>query len=618
MPAKYCFPNVALVVSLLMLMLHPAFSAQKDSVVVFFNSENELWSAKFYDQTGKEYKTLEIDSTSIGAINTFLSEAGENAKIDILSPMSFVVSLVDPYQGISPLSGQTIDFHHNVLEISNPLKLRMNGIFAVRRNNVTIQNFRLAGSVTYGIWTQGCDNLTINNLDIDIDRNSGLAVFIRPRGSSRSRNLTIKGDVFINGGSGHAIEFTSVDTVNIGDVTVSNNINGCGINASGSTHIKIGYVYGYKNCYSLVGDGGGYATLRFSNAGQYLDCKGIYSRRSGRGYMIPQGDNSALPGVLGQHFSTVHMVDIKHTVRENIFIRGTLPTNNHVLSGTASASLFLPNNTIFIEGQTNSVTLGLPEISIDTTIKKTVRINELQFGFYDLSGNEHSENYIRDRSCDGFGYAKTADEIGAFMEWNVVSGSGNHDFKWRYACDKPKKAKLLLNGKYISTIEFAGAGSESIWQTYTLSVKGIKASKIKNIKLIAIEDKGLPLIDYMEVEAPGVTWSLKDISNATDSLNVIFDSASPVDITNNISNTVSNSFNIYSNPNNGMFTIVKDKGFESPFNVKIYNLYGSLVNHSETKSDNRVVVKINDNLKSIYLVKISSGNFRKTFKVSCL
>ncbi len=560
---------------------------------------------------------MEIDSTSIGAINTFLVEAGENAIIDIISPMPFLVTIEDPYQGISPLSGQTIDFNYNLMEINNPHKLRMNGIFAVRKHAVTIKNFRLAGFVRYGIWTQGCDDFTIINVDIDIDQESGLAMFIRPRGDYRPRNLTIKGDVYINGGNGHAIEFTSVDTVNIGDVTVSNNLNGCGINASGSTNIKIGNVYGYKNSYNLEGAGGGYATLRYSNAGEYLECKGIYSRRCGRGYMITQGDNSALPGVVGQHFSTVDVVDIKHTVKENIFIRGILPTHNNVLYGTASESLFQPHNLIFLEGETNTVSLGLPNVEVDTTQLKTIRINELQFGFYDVSGDQYSENYIRDRECDGFGYAKADDEIDAYMEWNISSGSGDHAFTWKYASTQSKKAKFLVNGKYVCTIEFSGTGTDSLWQTNTLRVRGVIASEIKNIKLVALEYIGLPLIDYLEVEALGVARSLKDISTATDSMNVTIDPISSVDVVYNLSEFKS-LFAVYPNPTTGVLTIVTNKRVEAPVDVKIHDAHGLHVRHIATETDNGLVIQLHNCQSGMYLLRISSLDFHEIFKITCL
>ena len=586
-----------------------AFAAIPDSVVVNYNKANNAWVARFFKHPTLSYKTIEIDSTSIGALNTFLLEAGEDAKIDILSPMTFTVSLEDPYQGIAPLSGQTIDFHYHTIEIINPQQLRMNGIYGVRKHNVTIQNFRLKGFLTYGIWMLGCDNLTLTNLDIDLDRGNGLAVFIRPRGTYRPHNLTINGNVYINGGYGHAIEFTSVDNVNIGDVTVTNNIGGCGINASGSTHIKIGNVYGYKNCYSLEGDGGGYASLRYSNAGEYLECKGIYSRRCGRGYMITQGDNSALPGVLGQHFSTVDVVDIKHTVKENIFIRGILPTNNHVLSGTIAESLYQPNKLIYIEGETNSVTLGLPENSIDTTSIKTVRINELQFGFYDLSSNETSEDFIRDRNCDGFGYAKTLDQHDAFMEWNVKSGNGNHTFKWRYASNITKKAKLVINGKSIGNIEFQSTEADTIWKEKTLSVRGIKATEIKNIQLIANEEKGLPMIDYLEVQAPGVVASLKDATTATDSTNVRFNLLGSKQL------QTQNNIRVYPNPSNERLTIEIFQASNIPYQVNVYNFGGTLVQHTET-SENKSELNMLHQPSGIYFVQVALPQQVKTFKVN--
>lgn len=613
MRLRFSFLRIVLISQLFVFQL---YAAGTDSVAVKFNSENEKWSAEFYHANGDKYRTLEIDTTGIDAFNIFLSEAGENAKIDLFSPISYVVTKIDPYQGITPLNGQTIDFHYQNIEILNPLKLRMNGIFALRKHQLTLKNFRLSGYITYAVWALGCDDLTVENLDIDMDRENGLALFIRPRGDYRPRNLTIKGDVFINGGHGHAIEFTSVDTVRIGDVTLTNNIGGCGINASGSTQIKIGNVYGYKNCYSLEGDGGGYATLRYSNAGEYLECNGIYSRRCGRGYMITQGDNSALPGVLGQHFSTVEVVDIRHSVNQNIFIRGTLPTNNQVLSGTVSESLYQAQNLVFLEGETNVVSLGILEQYLDTSVLKTVRLNELRFGFYDLTADEHSENYFRDRNCDGFGYSKTLDKKDAFMEWNIVSGNGNHEFQWKYACAGSKKAKLLVNAKYISTIEFAGTGSDTIWQTNSFKIENLKASDIKNLKLIAVDDRGLPLIDFLEVEALGANYSLKDFSTAADSLRVSFDPPGTLNQIEIVPNSLA-PFTVYPNPNRGLFTVKASRAFDLPFDLKIYDIYGSLLPYTQIDTENGIHVQLNNQLNAWCFVKISSNNFLQTFKIHC-
>lgn len=572
----------------------PAFSATVDSVVVQYKEESSLWQASFFRNETPAYRTIQVEGHIIAAVNAILLEAKEGAHIDILSPGTVHVDTADVVGGIAPLSGQTIDFHNNPIRIVNPSGLCMNGIHAIRRHGVTIKNFRLSGNVTYGIWTKGCDDFTLENLDIDMDRKSGIALFIRPRGDYRPKNFTVKGDVYINGGYGHSLEFTSVDTVTIGDLTVTNNLGGCGINASGSTQIRIGNIYGYKNCYSLEGDGGGYATLRYSNAGKFLQCNGVYSRRSGRGFFITEGDYSALPGVVGQHNATIQMVDIKHTARENILIRGENPTNNHVLSGTASSSFFTPDNPIFVAGASNSVQLGLPKSVLDTSVVKTARINELRFGFYDLSGDEHSENYFRDRSCDGYGYAKATGETGAWMEWNIQSGTGDHRLTWRYACQQSKRVRLQINGETEQTFEFPGTGSDSLWQTTSLRLYGYNASIIKSIRLVAEEAVGLPLVDYLEVEAPGCIASLKDTSNATNSL---------------FSLDTAYGFRIFPNPNAGSFTLQADDMLaDAPYTVDVYDASGTKVPHRETFDGSSLSIDLLHKQKGVYLIRIHSAD----------
>lgn len=574
----------------------PAFSATADSVVVQYKEESRLWQASFFRNEAVAYRTMQVEGSVIAAVNAILLEAKEGAHIDILSPGTVQVDTADVVGGIAPLSGQTIDFHHNPIRIVNPSNLRMNGIHAIRKHGVTIKNFCLFGNVTYGVWTKGCDHFTLENLDIDLGRQSGLALFIRPRGDYRPKNFTVKGDVYINGGYGHSLEFTSVDTVTIGDLTVTNNLGGCGINASGSTQIRIGNIYGYKNCYSLEGDGGGYATLRYSNAGTFLQCNGVYSRRSGRGFFITEGDHSALPGVVGQHNATIQMVDIKHTARENILIRGENPTNNHVLSGTASSSLFTPDNPVFVAGASNSVQLGLPKSVLDTSVAKTVRINELRFGFYDLSGDEHSENYFRDRSCDGYGYAKATDELGAWMEWNIQSGTGDHRLTWRYACQRSKRVRLQINGETEQTFEFPATGSDTLWQTISLHLNGYSASIIKSIRLVAEEAVGLPLVDYLEVEAPGCMPSLKDQSDASSSR---FALAKP------------SGFRIFPNPNTGRFTLQADELLAlTPYTVDVYDASGMKVPHRETYDGSNLGIDLLHKQKGLYLLRVDAQNDR--------
>jgi hypothetical protein len=303
-----------------------------------------------------------------------------------------------------------------------------------------------------------------------------------------------------------------------------------------------------------------------------------------------------LPNVVGQHHATVHVVDIKHTARENILIRGENPTNNHVLSGTASSSLFTPDNPVFVAGASNSVQLGLPKSVLDTSVAKTVRINELRFGFYDLSGDEHSENYFRDRSCDGYGYAKATDELGAWMEWNIQSGTGDHRLTWRYACQRSKRVRLQINGETEQTFEFPATGSDTLWQTISLHLNGYSASIIKSIRLVAEEAVGLPLVDYLEVEAPGCMPSLKDQSDASSSR---FALAKP------------SGFRIFPNPNTGRFTLQADELLAlTPYTVDVYDASGMKVPHRETYDGSNLGIDLLHKQKGLYLLRVYAQNDR--------
>lgn len=168
-----------------------------------------------------------------------------------------------------------------------------------------------------------------------------------------------------------------------------------------------------------------------------------------------------------------------------------------------------------IKGGTNVVNQDvLPEVAINPSQRETIKINELRFGFNDCSPYEYCaidgpDKYVRDRSCDGYGYAQVPRTKGSEMSWCINGGEGSHQFSWRYAAENECASQLHINGKLVEEFSFPGTGSDSEWAKISVALENL-VSERKLIKIVATTDNGLPSIDYLEVTGPGVQASLLD------------------------------------------------------------------------------------------------------------
>ena len=219
---------------------------------------------------------------------------------------------------IRPQSGQTLDFHgHQVNANGGDLVVP---VYCDRRNNITVRNMHVVGNPRYGVWFRGCSNITFENITMDLSQHSSVGLGIRVDASTgASSNLTIIGNININGSTGHAIETYGVDGFTIGDVTVTNS-GGCGLLLNDSRNGTVGNVVGHYNNW-----GGGYATFRVANGnGPNVTVNSVYSRNSGRGFF----------SVSDSHGTTVNYVDIDTTWSQGIFLEDA--SNTHVLGGSVS------------------------------------------------------------------------------------------------------------------------------------------------------------------------------------------------------------------------------------------------------------------------------------------
>ncbi len=219
-----------------------------------------------------------------------------------------------------PQAGQTLDFHgHTVTANGGDLVVP---VYCNQRDNITVRNLNVEGSPRYGVWFRGCSYVTLENITMAMNGENPVGLGIRVDSSTAdATNLTIKGNIVIDGATGHGIETYGIDGIDIGDVTVTNN-GGCGLILNDSTNAEVGNVWGEYNNID-----GGYATFRVANNnGPNIHVNSVYSRHSGRGFF----------SVSGSHGTTIEYVDIEDATQQGIFLEDASDT--HVLAGVVSDS----------------------------------------------------------------------------------------------------------------------------------------------------------------------------------------------------------------------------------------------------------------------------------------
>ncbi|MFC4261041.1 RICIN domain-containing protein [Marinobacter lacisalsi] len=220
--------------------------------------------------------------------------------------------------GIRPDDGTVLDFHGNTIT-ANGGELVV-PVYCNGRNGVAVRNLNVEGNPRYGVWFRGCSNVTLHNITMNLNISNPVGLGIRVDASTGpARNLTISGNIRVEGSRTHGIETYGVDGFTIGDVTV-NNSGGSGLLLNDSRNGTVGAVTGNRN-----NQGGGYATFRVANNnGPNVEVESIYSRNSGRGFFSVSGSNG----------TTIGHVDIANSSAQGIFLEDA--SNTLVLSGSVS------------------------------------------------------------------------------------------------------------------------------------------------------------------------------------------------------------------------------------------------------------------------------------------
>lgn len=470
---------------------------------------------------------------------------------------------------IRPKANQTLDFHDNTINCNGGDLVV--AIHADRRDGITVRNLKVTGAPRYGLWFRGCSNVTLHNINMNLSHPGSVGLGIRVDASTASAsNLTISGNIYINGSLGHGIETYGINGISIGDVTV-NNSGGCGLILNESSNAKVGTVTGTRNCY-----GGGYATFRVANNnGPNIRVKKVYSRESGRGFF----------SVSGSYDCIVEEVDIANNTSHGIFLEDA--TNTHVLSGSVSNC---NPNTQLVRTTNCSINLGTPSSTTTTNVNGTYSIVAVHSG----------------KALDVFNWG-TSDGTN-IVQWDAWGGDpqqfniSNIGGEWHRISPIIATSKALD----IDGVSSANGANVQIWNYVGGTNQQFKFQNAGTGRYRIIPRNSGKCLDVSGKSTSNganvIQWEC--ISGATNQMFELVKTKSGKIDSEIINET--NEFSLSPNPSNGNFTVTIPEKFTQTYTtVKIRDLQGRIVySHqaSETQS-----LDINSSLKAgVYILTIEN------------
>jgi pectate lyase len=154
------------------------------------------------------------------------------------------------------------------------------------------------------------------------------------------------------------------------------------------------------------------------------------------------------------------------------------------------------------------VLLALISFSAQILAQDNLIIQENTVGVCTMDGDveNDAEGYT------GEGYANIANGSGIGMSWSInISTSGLYNIFWRYALGgsdvTSRDAALLVNYVLTSdTIKFPHSGS-SLWSVWIMTdtIPVYLEEGENNIRLSSVTSKGLPNIDYFQIQGSNIT-----------------------------------------------------------------------------------------------------------------
>ncbi|WP_123537660.1 RICIN domain-containing protein [Halosimplex salinum] len=150
-------------------------------------------------------------------------------------------------------------------------------------NDVEIQRFNVSGNPRYGIRVSHCDNVILD--DVNMDLSNGLGIRIDGRDGPDTTNVTIN-SATVSGSGTHAVETYGVDGLDVGTVTATDS-GGCGLLLNDTANATVDFVDATR-----CDQGGGYAGFRCANdAGPNITVNRVDAVDCGRGIFTVSGSS---------------------------------------------------------------------------------------------------------------------------------------------------------------------------------------------------------------------------------------------------------------------------------------------------------------------------------------
>ncbi|WP_459193267.1 RICIN domain-containing protein [Halosimplex sp. J119] len=168
----------------------------------------------------------------------------------------------------------------NVNDSGEPwvIPARANGV-----NDIEIQRFNVSGNPRYGIRISHCDNVIID--DAQMDLSNGLGIRIDGRDGADTTNVTLN-NANVSGSGTHAVETYGVDGLDVGTVTATDS-GGCGLLLNDTANATVDFVDATR-----CDQGGGYAGFRCANdAGPNITVNRVDAVDCGRGIFTVSGSS---------------------------------------------------------------------------------------------------------------------------------------------------------------------------------------------------------------------------------------------------------------------------------------------------------------------------------------
>jgi hypothetical protein len=211
--------------------------------------------------------------------------------------------------------------------------------------HIEIKNMNITGNPRYGIKIEGCNDVLLSNITINIPDATtiGEGIRIEYRSSTWSTNIVLE-DINVSNCIHHGVETYGVDGFTFGSI-VTSNTGGCGLLLNNSTNGTVESVDAYRACY-----GGGYAACRFANnCGPNITVDYVKARECGRGVF----------GVSGSNGFTVNYVDISGSTSHGILLENVQNCyiNDGVISNCGSEGVRITSRSdgVYTAAQYNTV-----------------------------------------------------------------------------------------------------------------------------------------------------------------------------------------------------------------------------------------------------------------------